>query len=304
MNMFTKLHHHLLIFNTVVTSVILCFSFTLIYFVTNQTAINRPLTGVVSETVREQINRERRAAQASLLQTLIISGLITESGLIVFSYFWLKDVLQPVEHAYTSQKIFIANASHEIKTPLAAIEANLEAADIQDNHWIDNINREIQSLKKLDQQLLTLSRADELDLSGAREEVDVKKLLETIVKSFESRLQSQNLTLSCKFPAKTIKASLVKADFEQILAILLDNAIKYGKSFVIITLKSNHIQVTNDGATIDPQDAERIFERFYQADKAASGTGLGLAIAKTLAHKNKWQLKVNAGKTTAFILEW
>lgn len=302
--MFKKLRNHLIVFNAVVTTIILVFSFGLIYFVTNRLALQRPISGNISENVREQINTERREAQKSLLSSLFMSGLITECGLIIFSYFWTKDAIHPVEEAYESQKIFIANASHEIKTPLAAIEANLEAADIQDNHWINNITKEVKSLQTLDQQLLALARADNANLAGKQEEIVLSTSVQEVIDSFESRIKAKNVKLTFKNYAKNAKTLINKTDFQQIITILLDNAIKYSKKTIHISLETNQISLKNDGAKISPEDAKRIFERFYQVDKSSAGTGLGLAIAKSIANKNGWKLLAKSEKMTTFTLEF
>lgn len=303
-NMFKKLRNHLIIFNAVVTTIILVFSFGLIYFITDRLALQRPLNATVSELVREQVIAERREAQKSLLGSLFMSGLITECGLIIFSYFWTKDAIRPVEEAYESQKIFIANASHEIKTPLAAIEANLEAADIKDNRWINNITKEVKLLQKLDQQLLALARADTLETSRKQNTVELSKTVTNLIDSFEPRIKAKKLNFSFKNKAKNQQVTLNQTDFEQILAILLDNAIKYSKKVMRVNLYTDKISVENDGAKIAKDDLKRVFERFYQADKSSTGTGLGLAIAKTIADKNNWQLEVKSDKFTVFTLEF
>ncbi len=302
--MFKKLRNHLIIFNAVVTTIIIVFSFGLIYFVTDRLALSRPLSTNISDIVREQVIAERREAQKSLLSSLFMSGLITECGLIIFSYFWTKDAIHPVEEAYESQKVFIANASHEIKTPLAAIEANLEAADIKGNRWIDNISNEVKSLQSLDQQLLALARADNLETVSHQEETELGELVKNLINSFESRIQAKQINFNFKNRTKNAKITLNKTDFEQILSILMDNAIKYCRKTIKITLENDKISVKNDGATLTPEDTKRIFERFYQVDKSSAGTGLGLAIAKSIASKNNWELEAKSDKLTTFTLKF
>ena len=89
----------------------------------------------------------------------------------------------------------------------------------------------------------------------------------------------------------------------QILDILLDNATKYGDKKISIILDKNGFAITNDGATISKEDQEKIFDRFYQADKSKDGSGLGLAIAKALCEQNGWRINCESGKSlTKFIV--
>lgn len=307
--MFKKLRNRLILMNLSITSVVILVTFSVIYLVSTRTANDRPPISmemnaefdagtekIIATTIRE----EKQAAAKDLLVALIVSGLAIEVAVAIISYFLAEEAIKPVREAYQSQKIFIANASHEIKTPLAAIAANLEAADIHGNKWIANIETETAKLTALNTELLTLARTDLVTNSQATE-TDLALVVRETLKSFNPRMQ--NLKISEKI-SKTEKMKINREDFTQILSILLDNAVKYAGTKVQVELNAHQLTVKNDGAKISDKDLPHIFERFYQADKSAEGVGLGLSIAKSLAERNGWKLSAESQVLTSFTLEF
>ena len=307
--MFKKLRNRLILMNLGITSIVILVTFSVIYLVSTRTANDRPPISmemnaefdagtekIIATTIRE----EKQAAAKDLLVALIVSGLAIEVAVAIISYFLAEEAIKPVREAYQSQKIFIANASHEIKTPLAAIAANLEAADIHDNKWIANIETETAKLTALNAELLTLARTDLVTNSQATE-ADLALVVRETLKSFNPRMQ--NLKISEKI-SKTEKVKINREDFTQILSILLDNAVKYAGTKVHVELNTHQLVVKNDGAKISDKDLPHIFERFYQADKSAEGVGLGLSIAKSLAERNGWKLSAESQALTSFTLEF
>ena len=306
--MFRKLRNKLIAINLGITSVVILVSFTFIYMMSTGAANRRPPMpeGQVEITMDEDVVRvslesEREAAAQELFRNLIVAGVVIEVAVAVVSYFLAEVSIRPVREAYEAQKVFIANASHEIKTPLAAIAANLEAADIHGNKWIANVEKETTKLTALNAELLTLARAD-LVTESVVEDVDAAKALDEVIEIHNPRLK--NLNLKKKIMSGK-KVRINRGDFIQITNILLDNAIKYADSKIIITLDENILTIKNDGATIAAKDLPHIFERFYQADKSAEGVGLGLAIAKSVAERNGWDLTAESDeKWTAFCLKF
>lgn len=304
--MFRRLRNHLIVFNLFVSTVILVISFTAIYMVvSNATAERARLTAsndlyptTFLQTLDERMRLEREAALDSLLSTLIVTGLLMEAAVAIFSYVWTQEAIRPVKQAYDSQRTFIANASHEIKTPLAAIETNLEAADIKDNRWIDNVRTETRALAALNQDLLTLTRIDSVP-APASETFALRAAVDQVIAPFAPRLQHRTLRLD--LPDLNLTAP--KADFTQLLTILIDNAIKYSRHKIWVRYRDGVLSVENDGATIPADALPHLFERFYQGDKSREGVGLGLAIARSLAERNHWQLTVTSDHTTIFSLK-
>ncbi|MBQ3445567.1 HAMP domain-containing histidine kinase [Candidatus Saccharibacteria bacterium] len=300
--------------NLGITSVVILGVFGIIYFAATESANRRPpipqemtfttsaseagtdVEKIVTYTIRE----EKAAAAQNLLITLVVAGVAIEIAVALVSYIMAEQAIKPVREAYESQKIFIANASHEIKTPLAAITANLEAADIHNNKWIRNVERETEKLSKLNSELLALARTD-LANAVLAEEVDLATTARQTIESFEPRISRKQLSVKIDLPEK-IKIN--SSDFIQILSILMDNAVKYCGKQVRVTINSHELVVMNDGAKISDQDLPRVFDRFYQVDKSAEGVGLGLAIAKSLADRNSWKLTARCDKMTNFTLNF
>ena len=232
--MFRKLRNKLIFINLGITSLVVVIVFTVIYVSSTRIADNRPPTPSdgklefefsqdVEDFVEMSITVERQTAARDLLVTLVISGVAIEIMVAFISYFLAEESIKPVREAYESQKVFIANASHEIKTPLAAIAANLEAADIKNNRWISNVEKETAKLTALNGELLTLARTDLVNTVNL-EEVDLGAVLNREIKTFEPRLNGIDFE---KYIATGEKIKINVADLVQIFNILLDNAIKY-----------------------------------------------------------------------------
>ena len=295
--MFRKLRNKFILFNAGITAVVVAIVFSIIYATATQSALRRPpmepaptsYTNDVKNIVIESIRAERNKASRELLSILVFSGFVIEACVAVISYFLAEIAIKPVKEAYESQKIFVANASHEIKTPLAAIEANLEAADIRDNKWLRNVEDETKKITDLNNSLLRLAKADLMVESHRAETIDLKKLVEKELEVFWPRFEEKGITLkrdlvSC---VKNVNAK----DLREVLDVLLDNALKYCESKIEVELSDDKIVVKNDGKLIPADKLTHIFERFYQVDKSAEGVGLGLSIALAIAERNGWKVE-------------
>ena len=330
--MFKKLRNKLILINLGITTLVIVVVFATIYIISVKTAEERPIkiqeaNGNSLESPSNEggsgsgesnygnkieipdnfqdiivfnVRQEKQNAANSLLVTLVSSGLAIEIVVALISYFMAEEAIKPVKEAYEAQKVFIANASHEIKTPLAAIAANLEAADIHDNKWISNVELETTKLTSLNNELLKLARTDLME-SGVSEEVDLKAVVNRILDGFEPRLKNKKMIRKINLDKK-IKINL--ADFEQILSVLMDNAVKYSDQKIVVELDEHNLRISNDGARIPTDKITHIFDRFYQVDKTSDGVGLGLSIAKSLADKNHWKLEAKSNKETAFMLNF
>lgn len=294
--MFRHLRNRFIITNLIITAIIVVVSFAIIYFSLTKNVHQRPFipedapvyTTDVKNIIINSITVERTKTSNDLLIILFISGISIEILVAIISYFLAEESIKPVKEAYESQKIFIANASHEIKTPLAAISANLEAADLHENKWIKNIEFETQKLATLNGELLNLARIDLVSEPSKAQDANLQKIIENELKSAQPRINSKKLEYSKNL--KKIITKISPKDFREIISILLDNAIKYSKKQIEIILSEHEFIIKNDGKLISKSDQEHIFERFYQADKSSEGVGLGLSIAKSLAEHNHWQL--------------
>ena len=307
--MFKNLRNRLIIINVTITTVVLLVVFSAIYIIYTRSADNRPpmpnethfiFSDDVEDFVEVSIRQEKETAARELLIMLIVSGFVIDFVVAVVSYYLAEEAIKPVREAYESQKLFIANASHEIKTPLAAILANLEAADIHGNKWIKNVEIETAKLTKLNADLLSLARSD-INRGVAATDEDLDDLAREVIDSFESRMKEKDFSTKITVHGKV---KINREDFSQILSILLDNAVKYSENKIRLSLSNHELQVSNDGARISAKDLPHVFDRFYQTDKSAEGVGLGLSIAKSLAERNGWKIEAKSGKFTSFILSF
>ena len=253
------------------------------------------------EELRNFIQSDRAEGRGRLIASLIAVDIIVETTVLIIVVYASKRIVEPVKNSYDRQKIFIANASHELKTPLAVIQANIEALEVdkENQRWKNNIETEINHANKLVLDLLQLARMDASSIIKSTTEsvnlnAEIKKRIELFTPKFSGKIHYTSL------PGSFIH-QLPKQDILQILDILLDNAIKYGDRTLKIHLTKTSLFISNDGAKIKTEDLEKIFDRFYQTDKSKEGSGLGLAIAKTLCSQNGWTIRCsNQNNRTTF----
>ena len=256
-----------------------------------------------NQELKDFIKNDRKEGSERLLITLLCVGAIIEVATFLIVYFASQKIVKPVKDSYDKQKTFIANASHELKTPLAIIQANMEALDVdkENEKWKSNIEDEINHANKLVLDLLQLAKMDAGNIKKSIvTKVNLKTEIEKRIEVFKPKFAG---SIIFKDSSDKKTTALPKQDFLQIIDILLDNATKYGDKKISILLDKNGFTVTNDGATIPKKDQEKVFDRFYQTDKSKDGSGLGLAIAKALCEQNNWQITCENDKhLTKFII--
>lgn len=260
-------------------------------------------------------------SEINLLNRLLLIMLIGCGGGILFAvaagYFLARRALVPIQTAWEKQQQFVSDASHELRTPLAVIQSKTDilfrspSATIQDKAFdISVISKECRRLSKLVSNLLTLARSDSNQVEIERKEFNINEMLDDIIHSYEDFALYQDKSLLLQTEAN-IKFIGDKEKLHQLLVILLDNAMKYTNQGGTITLSCSQtsstitLQVKDDGIGIAEEDLSKIFDRFYQSDKArtlAQGAGLGLSIAKWIVEKHHGKIKVHSqlGKGTSF----
>ncbi|MBQ3789443.1 MAG: HAMP domain-containing histidine kinase [Lachnospiraceae bacterium] len=250
-----------------------------------------------------------REISAGLRQFLLISlllFLLLEAAIVFLSRLITQWIVKPAVEAFQKQKDFIADASHELKTPLAVIMASSEELDQagiteeKRQSYLNNIRSESERMNRLIQELLELSRLESADLKTSRQEEDLSRLIEKMVLVFEAVAFERDVTMETDIP-EGISFHCDKDEMEKMLSTILDNAVKhsYPGSSIRVSARVNAgrivIRVTNRGDPIPEEDLERIFERFYRADKARSRSenryGLGLAIAKRIARNHNGDIR-------------
>ena len=185
-------------------------------------------------------------------------------------------IVKPVEETFEKQKQFVSDASHELKTPLAVIEANADVLEdkVGNNKWITYIKKETISMNKLVNDLLVLARMENTSTTN-KQKFDISKEVKMSVACFESMIYEKNIELETDIK-DGIEFNGDKEDIKHIISILLDNAIKHtsekGKIIVNTSKEKNNvkIEVKNQGEPIPVEEREKIFERFYRVDKARS----------------------------------
>ena len=206
-----------------------------------------------------------------------------------------KTIVKPVSDSFEKQKQFVSDASHELKTPLAVIEANADVLreKIGENKWITYIQKEVQSMNKLVNDLLVLARMENTNTSN-NQKFDLSKEVQMSVSVFESMIYEKKIELETNI-SEGIEFNGDKEDIKHIISIILDNSIKHTEEngkIIVNTLREKNdikIEIKNQGEPIPEEEREKIFERFYRVDKARNRNekryGLGLSIAKGIVEK-------------------
>ena len=242
----------------------------------------------------------------ALVISLII-GLGVEVLIVYISRVIAKRISEPVEEAFAKQKQFVSDASHELKTPLAIIQASAESLENNPNKqkYLENIKSETVKMTSLVNGLLELLRTDGASFKMVLKEANLSKLIEKKALSFESLIFENKMALEAKIEPGII-LNCDQDKIKELLSILLDNAIKYGepKSVIKVELSKNKtevlLSVINKGKEIPLEEREKIFERFYRVDKSRnrkSGSfGLGLSIAKNIVENHHGNISVSCEK--------
>lgn len=243
--------------------------------------------------------------------TLISYTLIFGGAALVVLFFLARcladRIVAPLEESYQRQKQFISDAGHELKTPVAVVNANLELLmrEVGENQWLSNIQYENERMSGLIIQLLELAKAE--NVTPQMEWTDLSRLVCGETLPFETVAYENGLVLNSQIAGEIfIEGNAVQ--LKQLVSILLDNAVRHSSrgTEVSISLKKEKthvfLSVANSGEEIPPEQRKQLFERFYRTDEARGGEdkhyGLGLAIAKAIAesHKGNIDVRCAAGK--------
>lgn len=211
----------------------------------------------------------------------------------------------PVQRSFERQRAFVADASHELKTPLALIRADAEVigrglSDPEDKELADDLLAETDKMNAMLSDLLFAARLDAGKLTVNREPFALAESVHQVAERFAARAEENDIRIEISMP-ESLRAKGDRERTEQVLAVLLDNALRYthkASEIMITGYKTADavvVAVQDSGPGIAEEDLERIFERFYRVDKArsreAGGSGLGLAIARELARAQKGTLE-------------
>jgi signal transduction histidine kinase len=232
-----------------------------------------------------------------LVLILISVGLLALLLAGVGGLFVSSRAMRPVRGAFHRQRTFVADASHELKTPLTLIKLNAEMVvreptSPRNRKVLEDQLSEIDRMNALVSDLLVLARLDADKLDVSRETFDLAKIIAETADRFIMRAAEEEILLDIEVPGE-LPALGDPRQTGQILAALLDNAVRFTPSGGLVTVVGSsddsrvQASITDTGPGISPENLPHVFERFYRADTArrrsSGGTGLGLAIARDLA---------------------
>lgn len=227
---------------------------------------------------------------------LMISAGISLAGFLAVAlllYILSARIVKPIAESYEKQRQFITNASHDLKTPLTIIDADLDVLEMEqdENEWTLDIRKQTKRLTELIQELVFLSRMDEKENRFQMIDFPISDVVEETAQSFESLAVTQEKAFTMRIQPMLSYCGDEKT-IHRLVAILLDNALKYSdeKGQIAISFEKADrglkLAVYNTCETISQEDVGRLFDRFYRADKSRNsqtgGYGIGLSIAKAI----------------------
>lgn len=254
------------------------------------------------------MSHERQTMKSLVLGCAMV-GLASLVGLFGISWLLARWAVRPVERAWQQQKQFVADASHELKTPLTVITTNAElllqpegdAGDRQ--RFSANILTMARQMRRLVEGLLELARGDNAGGNMPMAPLDLTALVEESCLIFEPLAFENGLGLETGLtPAVQVTGSI--GHLRQVIEVLLDNAVKYaaapGTIRVALSAQSGfcRLMVANPGPQIPKEELEKIFHRFYRGDQARTGGsfGLGLSIARSIVEAHRGRIWAESGE--------
>ena len=260
------------------------------------------LSGALTRRISELLKAIRSVREGAYSHRAEVTG-GDEIAQIAAEFNSMTDRLQQTEAA---RKRFVSDASHELKTPLAAIrlltDSILQNRGMEEetvHEFISDIGQEAERLSRITEDLLRLTRLDS-DILAAAERVDMEQMVQRVIRMMEILAEEKQIELSYQAEAGCVVLA-APDEIHQVIYNLVDNAIKYSRSggFVQVDLRREGgcavLAVCDNGIGIPEKDLEHIFERFYRVDKArsrsAGGTGLGLSIVQDFVRKRGGTVK-------------
>ena len=246
------------------------------------------------------------ALQATI-PAIVLCIFLLFGGLILFTFSsriisrWLT---QPIEDMISSEKKFISNASHELKTPLAVIRANTQLLQKEisaDNKHLEYIHQETERMIVLVNKMLTLLRLDTAQNQAQPKRFRVDEALYDIIYPMESVAYEKKIRMTVDIQ-KEMYIDGIEDQIQNLLSILLNNAISYTPEYgeivirAYIQAKKFYLKVSNSGDPIPEEIRDRLFERFFRADEAREDNGhygLGLSIASSIAANHGGRIRVD-----------
>lgn len=260
----------------------------------------------LEDNLRKEYETEFSQVKNLVRKRLIISNLLIIVLAGISGYFLAGITLDPIQQTVEEQKRFIADASHELKTPITALQTSLEV-NLNNKNLDKNVKQifkenleEVESLSNLTKNLLNLARYQANASVLTCEEFDLKEIINKVSKKFQPLAKKKEISITLKLDSSKISADIQK--IEELLSILIDNAIKYTnpKGKIIVSnfsdKKNIYFTVKDNGVGICQIAQQHIFSRFYRSDTSRcknneTGFGLGLSIAQNIVDLHHGQIK-------------
>jgi len=273
------------------------------------------LPGNLLEQRRRFILEDTRVLErAVIVQLMYANGIIFVLSALT-SYYMAGKSLRPIKLAMEEQRRFIADASHELRTPITALKTSLQVGmrdkgiNKRSKQVLDSGLEDVNRLQALSDDLLTLSKYHE-GILGKQTKFDTSKVIKGVIRKMKPLINEKELTINLSLDKQAMFTD--RDSIEQLITILLDNAIKYSKKNGEINIQTNEtknghvVRIQDNGIGISKKDLPHIFDRFYQASNSRTksgknGHGLGLSLAKKIVELHSGTIsvksKINKGST-------
>jgi len=268
-----------------------------------------------AKLVTRRVNRIEDAARAVADGDFAVRIPVDSSGQLGQLARTFNEMQRRLAELDSARKQFIANASHELRTPIFSLGGFVELLEEEDpspeerEEFVRTMRRQIERLTKLTADLLNLSQLDAGGIEMTLGSVDLSALAREVAREFGARAELHASRLELRTPDRPVIATADPERVRQVVRILLDNALTHTPEGTGITVtvysidQRAELTVSDDGAGIPQRVQKRIFERFFTAD-SAGGSGLGLAIARELAQRMDGRIAISSSRRfTAFTLD-
>lgn len=240
----------------------------------------------------------------NLVKTCATIGIVSLLAFFCISLFLARWTVKPIERAWIQQRQFVADASHELKTPLTVILTNAELLQKPNcdekarTQFSTSILSMANQMRGLVENLLELARVDSGTVKASMSPLDFSELLSNVILPFEPLYFEQGLEIQFEIEPN-IKVNGSERHLRQMAEVLLDNAMKYSASPAVVQVELKRhglhslLSVSNPGKPISPEELKNIFKRFYRVDKVRSmnhGYGLGLSIAESIVKEHRGRI--------------
>ena len=244
------------------------------------------------------LNTKQSNQQFMLAASLVFAA--SSIVIIILIVLISRKAVKPAAESYEKQKQFITDANHELKTPLTLIRTNLDImeTEIGANEWLSDIQEEAKMMTELVNRLVSLARMDEDTIKLTKDSFSLSEVVLDTISAFSQYIGNQQKMVLTDVPGH-INYVGNEAAIRQLMSILLDNAVKYcdpGGAIRVTLQGGKHpiILVDNSYMAVGSMELDRLFDRFYRADKArtyGSGFGIGLSIAKAIVEKHHGEIR-------------